>query len=144
MQKIFLSILLGLTVISCSTSKKTSISTTDVPIEKYNSKKLKGYWELQMLFASASKWNKTPYLILDQKEQTFSGNSGCNTINGKFTTSGSFIAFDKNFTSTKMACADNSEKEFLSTLQKVNKYTAANDELELSQGEIVLMKFKRK
>jgi hypothetical protein len=42
-----------------------------------------------------------------------------------------------------MACSGNYEKSFLSVLLKINKYTINKDELELGQGEIVLMKFKR-
>jgi heat shock protein HslJ len=84
---------------------------------------------------------------LNLTDRTFSGNSGCNNIKGKFTLMDSYLGFDKNIISTKMACVSavesRYEKAFLSAILKVNKYTINNDELELGQGEIVLMKFKR-
>ena len=145
MKKIFLVILSGIFLIACHSTKKTSVDTNK--IIKENREALNGNWQLQMLFATDNKWQRTPFMNIDLKEQTFSGNSGCNSIRGKFTVSGTYIGFDKNIMSTKMACADangnQTEKAFLSTLLKITKYTINNDELELGQGEIVLMKFKR-
>jgi heat shock protein HslJ len=105
-------------ILSCHTSK-TSSGKTDS--EKNTATHLNGNWQLQMLFASDS-----------------------NSITGKFAVgTENYIAFDKNFISTKMACTGNYEKAFLSTLLKINRYTINKDELELGQGEIVLMKFRR-
>ena len=46
-----------------------------------------------------------------------------------------------------MACADAKsnadEKAFISALLKINRFTLVKDELELGQGEITLMRFKR-
>lgn len=142
MKKIFFFIIIAFSLFSCHSSKNI-IAKTAVK-EKDSKAFLNGSWQLQMLFASDNKWTANPYINLDLKEKAFSGNSGCNTISGKFTTSDSYIAFDKNIISTKMACAsNNNEKAFLAALLKVNKYTITNNELELGQGEIVLMKFIR-
>lgn len=130
---------------SCHSSKKTV--TDSVIIEKKVAPSLNGSWQLQMIFASDNNWTNVPSMSINLTDRTFSGNSGCNNIKGQFTISGSYLGFDKNIISTKKACAsaaDNLyEKGFLSALLKVNKYTINNDELELGQGEIVLMKFKR-
>ena len=80
---------------------------------------------------------------INLKDKSFTGNSSCNSISGKFTITENYIAFDKNIVSTKLACADNYEKYFLAALLKVNRFNLNKDELELGQGEIVLMKFKR-
>ncbi len=77
-------------------------------------------------------------------KKTFTGNTGCNTISGKFTTNENYITVDKEITSTKLACPGNIEKSFLSVLLKINKFVVANGDLELSQNDIVLMKFRRK
>jgi heat shock protein HslJ len=128
-------------ILSCHTSK-TSSGKTDS--EKNTATHLNGNWQLQMLFASDSNWAKQPFININLNDKTFSGNSGCNSITGKFAVgTENYIAFDKNFISTKMACTGNYEKAFLSTLLKINRYTINKDELELGQGEIVLMKFRR-
>ncbi len=145
MRKIFLYIIFGIGITSCHSSKK--IVTDNVVVEKKIAPNLNGSWQLQMIFASDNNWSNVPSMNINLTDRAFSGNSGCNNIKGKFTLIDSYLGFDKNIISTKMACAsaaDNRyEKAFLSALLKVNKYTINNDELELGQGEIVLMKFKR-
>ena len=139
MKKI-LPVFLVIFIISCHPAKK--ISATGVE-EKINMQSLNGNWQLQLLFASDNNWPKQPSLNIDLNGKTFSANSGCNAIRGKFTIADNYIGFDQNIISTKMACQGNYEKTFLAALLKVNRYTIIKDELELGQGEIVLMKFKR-
>ncbi len=140
MRNIFFFIVFGVSVISCHTSKVSSVKNV---VENTNPKSLNGSWKLQMLFASDNNWKIAPYININLKDKTFSGNSSCNSISGKFTISDSYLAFDKNIISTKMACSGNYERSFLEVLLKINKYTLGKDELELAQGEIVLMKFTR-
>ncbi len=140
MKQIFVFIIIVISLISCHTSKKTSSGTV---IEKNNESHLNGSWQLQMLFASDNKWASTPMININLKDKSFTGNSSCNSISGKFTINENYIAFDKNIISTKLACADNYEKSFLAALLKVNRYNLSKDELELGQGEIILMKFKK-
>ena len=133
-----------ITIVSCHTSKPSS---GNVVIEKNNISHLEGGWQLQMLFASDNNWVKAPVLNINLKDNTFSGNSGCNSISGKFSIKENYLGFNKNILSTKMVCADTKanqdESSFLATMLKINNYTIIKDALELSQGEIVLMKFKR-
>lgn len=140
MRKIFVIIILGVSILSCHTSKKSSSGTVS---EKNNASYLNGSWQLQSLFASDNKWTNAPVINIDLKNKSFSGNSGCNFINGKFTINASYLAFDKNIISTKMGCTSNYEKSFLAVLLKINRYNINKDALELGQGEIVLMRFKR-
>ena len=143
MKKIFCILLSVTFLIACHSSKRSTGSIREKP----DPIKLAGNWQLQMLFASDNNWAKVPYININSAGKTFSGNSGCNSINGKFTITDNYFAFDKNIMSTKMACVDansnRNEKTFLSALLKINRYTINKDELELGQGEIVLMKFKR-
>ncbi|HEY8689589.1 MAG TPA: META domain-containing protein [Chitinophagaceae bacterium] len=144
MRNIFFFIVFGVAIISCHTSKVSSVKNV---VEKENPRALNGSWKLQMLFASDNNWTNAPHININLKDKTFSGNGACNALSGKFIINESYFAFDKNIISTKMACADPKanqyEKSFLSVLLKINRYTLNKDELELGQGEIVLMKFTR-
>lgn len=148
MQKILLVVLIVIAIFSCRTGKiapdKGVIEKT-TPNEKTTSN-LNGNWQLQMLFASDNNWQRPPVLNINLKELTFSGNSGCNSIRGKFTLKENYIGFDKNIMSTKMACADakanSDEQAFLAALLKINTFTISKDVMELGQGDIILMKFK--
>ena len=133
--------LVAVNMIACHSSKVTS----NIPvIEKGNSKYLNGSWQLQMLFASDNKWDKPPVLNINFGEKTISGNDGCNSFGGKFIIKENYFAIDKQIISTKMVCTINYTKAFMSVLLKINKYTITSNELELGQGEIVLMKFTKK
>ena len=144
MQKLFFIIIAGLLFSSCHTSRPVAIATK---IENDNFSHMNGGWQLQMLFASDNNWKKKPILNFDVKEGIVSGNSGCNSLRGKFSVSGNYFGIDKNIISKKMACADAKsnadEKAFISALLKINRFTLVKDELELGQGEITLMRFKR-
>jgi len=140
MRVVFIFWLLVLVTISCNSSKTIS---SKPPIEKENKPGLTGVWQLEFLFASDNNWTSQPFINLNLKDNSFSGNSGCNNISGKFIIKDNYIAIDKNIISTKMACSGTFEKSFLSALTKINKCTIHKDYLELGQGEIVLMKFKR-
>ena len=142
MKKIFLSTVAVIFFISCHSSKKSS-ANENIVVEKNNTASLNGAWQLQMLFASDNKWERVPYININLADKTFSGNTSCNSIRGKYTIDGNYLGFDKNFISTKMACQNSYEKAFLSALLKINRYSINKDELELAQGEIVLMKFIR-
>ena len=142
MQKIFC-YLLPILLISCHATKTTSVMSPATTVTKDISKELSGTWELQKLWASDNKWTRKPVITLDYNNKTFTGNNGCNSISGKFKSSGSFIAFDKNILSTKMACPGYSEAPFTNALLKANKFDFTDGALELSQDDIVLLSFKK-
>jgi len=139
MKNIFLILIIGLMFNSCKSTKTTSSNT----VEKTAPASLNGNWELQMLFASDNNWPKAPAINLDPANKTFTGNSSCNNLTGTFTVSGNYFGFNKNIGQTKMACSGSHEKNFLAALLKITNYSLNKNELELGQGEIVLMKFKR-
>ena len=99
---------------------------------------------------SATKWvladnvkGKTPTLNIDGAKVT--GNAGCNSYFGTLSTdaaSGSFIA--SQLGSTKMACENMSvEQNFMSMMQKANKYVVSGTTLELYQDNLLLLKFNK-
>lgn len=75
-----------------------------------------------------------------------SGNASCNDYFGGLTTdvsSGTF-KIDK-IGATRKACPKMSaEQYFLSVLEKVDRYYATNETLELYEGNVLLLKFKKK
>lgn len=99
---------------------------------------------------SATKWvladnvkGKTPTLNIDGSKVT--GNAGCNSYFGTLSTdaaSGSFMA--SQLGSTKMACENMSvEQNFMSMMQKANKYVVSGTTLELYQDNLLLLKFNK-
>jgi heat shock protein HslJ len=153
MKKISLIILIAVILYNCRTSKpvinhepvqEPIEAAPEIVVEKNKGIELNGSWELQKLWGTDNNRATAPYLNINFEEKTFAGNAGCNTISGKFTTNENYITIDKEITSTKMACPGNIEKSFLSVLLKINKFVVNDSELELSQDDIVLLKFKRK
>ena len=153
MKKIFLIVLIAGSLYNCRTPKpvtkhepleEPAKASSEIEVEKNTGKELTGLWELQKLWGTDNKWTTAPYLDIDFDNKTFTGNTGCNAVSGKFTADEYYIAVDKEIISTRMACPGNIEKSFLSVLLKINKFVVTNGGLELSQNDIVLMKFGRK
>lgn len=89
-------------------------------------------------------WKRIPSVSLNPTSLVFTGNTGCNMMSGSFNFSGSDIKFNRNITTSKMACNEYNESAFLDLLRKADNYSI-NDEglLELRQGTNVLLVFSR-
>lgn len=87
-----------------------------------------------------------PKLSFYGMNETFSGFTGCNKIAGRYSMSGANrISFDQANASTKMVCiGDYDESIFLETLHKVNGYKSINGQLQLLDGQNILMTFSKK
>ncbi|MEO6327356.1 MAG: META domain-containing protein [Ginsengibacter sp.] len=149
MRNIYLIILLALTLSSCRTSKPVTKPEiiqppSEIVVEKIVGIELSGTWALQKLWGSENKWVKPPEIDIDFNDKTFTGNTGCNSISGKFAIDGNYLAFAKEILTTKVACPGYNEKRLLAVLLKINRYAVDNNVLELSQDDIVLMKFIKK
>ncbi|MCO6459990.1 MAG: META domain-containing protein [Saprospiraceae bacterium] len=74
-------------------------------------------------------------------EGTFTGNTGCNTINGKYKSEkGSSIIHFSDIASTKMACPnDNQENIIIGALEKINSYEVSGKILKLYAGGELLL-----
>ncbi len=152
MQKLVLIVLTAACLVNCRTAKpvvkaepvQETEAAPSVKNEKNPGEDLTGLWELQRLWGTDNKFTTVPYIAIDFDNKTFTGNTDCNSISGKFITNENYITVDKRITSTKMACPGNIEKSLLSVLLKINKFTVNNNELEMSQNDIVLLKFIKK
>jgi len=102
-----------------------------------------GIWHLLPALASDTAAGKIPELNFDVKTNKFSGNTGCNAINGSFILQGDALSFGENMVSTKMACPGYNEKTFLESLLKTNRYVIKNGVLQLMYNTTVLSQWVR-
>jgi heat shock protein HslJ len=88
---------------------------------------------------------RMPRLNLHIDNGTFTGYTGCNSIMGHFSaTSGNSIKFNNPNPSTAMACSGGfDEAAFLDRLRRVDSYAIVADQLQLKQGNQVLLSFSR-
>lgn len=89
-------------------------------------------------------WKRLPEINMMPTLGIFTGNTGCNLMNGSFNFSGNDIKFDSRIRTSKMACNEYDETTFVNALTKVDNYNVTNDMLELKQGNTTLLTFKRK
>ncbi len=68
-----------------------------------------------------------------------SGNTGCNILNGKIAVSGYSIKFS-DIATTRMACRNSVESDFLAVLNKADSWTIMNNELILKMGSTEIAK----
>ena len=94
--------------------------------------KLDGKWVLLPVLPSDTATGKVPFITFDVKKLRFSGNTGCNSMSGRFSVSGKSLHIDSNMITTKMACPGYNEKAFLKNLLRVNGY-------KFEDGVLVLM-----
>lgn len=95
---------------------------------------LGGLWLLQPVLASDTAAGKRPSLLLDLAKSRFTGNTGCNNMNGKFWfgDKDSSLSFPDKIVTTRMACPGYNEKSFLESLQHSSHYR-------LQQGVLILL-----
>ena len=140
MKNIFILVFLSTVLISCKCKKTDSVS------------KLEGNWELNYISGPRIAFdglypNKKPTINFDLKENHISGNSSCNSFNGKLVLDGNKIDFTQPMAMTKMMCQDGQgEQVFMSTLEKITSYDVTDDgkTLNLISGDIAMMRFTRK
>ena len=83
-------------------------------------------------------------LFFPGKINTVSGSTGCNKLKGSFELFNVNIIKFSPLVTTKMACnGDNVESKYLAALSKANSWRIINDQLLLSNGKRLLIKFKR-
>ncbi|WP_207497102.1 META domain-containing protein [Aridibaculum aurantiacum] len=158
MKSLLFTVAFGIFFTTCSTSENNTTSVgaeaLDTPTTAINSEQrdtarkpsvLSGEWQLTAMPGHASNWNKVPILHLDVDSAAFYGNTGCNTISGRFLVRGASITFDNEIMTTKMACTGAyKEQVFLDNLLRVNNYSINDTALHLRQLDTVKMIFKRR
>lgn len=120
--------------LSCSTNNKTAnVLLHDI-------------WVLESIegktYLRAEGQELHPTLEIYLAEERFSGNTGCNNMNGTVKVEGENISFS-NIITTKMFCVDVDETSFLSALKKVNNYKIEKMILYLLEDNREFLVFKK-
>src|SRR5690606_8121163 len=109
---------------------------------------LKCGWELDyMSMASAPVEElfptKKPTLEFDIKEETLTGNGGCNSYSSTYQLDGHKLKFSA-IASTKMACpALEGESMYFKNLQGISSFSVNDDQLTLITDDIAVLRFKK-
>ena len=100
--------------------------------------------ELKEVPVQQSGGARDAYLEFFPVEKRFSGNGGCNRINGSYELKKSDISFS-NVTSTKMSCPDLAfETTFLNALGEVNRFEIDGSNMLLKNDNKVLLILQRR
>lgn len=91
---------------------------------------------------SQSNTQDIPMLEISGDENIISGSTGCNRLNGQVKVEGDHIRIE-NITTTRMACRDNYEKEFLQAIKNINSYRVEENQLMLMHDEEEILIFKK-
>ncbi len=105
---------------------------------------LNGQWFLQPMIAADTAAGKTPILNLQVSSGTFTGNTGCNTMRGRFQKTDSSLVFNENIATSRMFCSGYDEAAFLRSLLRTNRFRFENDVLVLMFDATELSRWARK
>jgi heat shock protein HslJ len=85
---------------------------------------LGGIWYLQPVLPSDTAAGKTPSLDLNLTKSRFTGNTGCNSMNGEFwfSKTDSSLSFSEKIAASKMACPGYNERAFIKSLLSAGRY----------------------
>jgi heat shock protein HslJ len=132
MVKLIISIIFFLSLITAGCSSKKEITN---PL-------IHDIWMLESIngneYKRATGQELHPTIEIYLSEKRFSGNTGCNNMNGKVMVEGSTILFS-DIVTTKMFCPDVDEVDFLSALGKANNYKIEKMKLYLYDGDNELL-----
>jgi len=94
---------------------------------------LGGHWYLLPVLASDTATGKTPWLDLNLDLSRFSGNTGCNSMHGKFyfSKTDNSLSFGDKIATAKKACPGYNEPGFLKSLKNTARYKLHKDTLTL-------------
>lgn len=84
--------------------------------------RLEGKWYLLPVLPSDTATGKLPFISFDIRRLRFAGNTGCNSMSGRFNLRGKSLSIDSNMIITKMACTGYNEKGFIKNLLRANSY----------------------
>jgi heat shock protein HslJ len=113
--------------------QKDSTATIAATPQVRDTTTLGGRWYLQPVLPSDTAAGRTPWIDLDLNMTRFTGNSGCNSMHGKFyfsKTDSSFSFADK-IAIGKIVCTGYNEPAFLKSLKSTARYKLYNGTLTL-------------
>jgi len=89
-----------------------------------------------------SESRRDAYINFEVAEKRFTGNGGCNQINGSYTLDKDDIRFT-DVVSTKMSCSDiDFENTFLSALSSIDRYEVRGNDLLLKRKQEVMARLR--
>lgn len=107
-----------------------------------------GAWELEYISGPRIAFEglypeQKPYLVFNESESEYGGNSSCNVFNGKYTLKDNAITFGDAI-KTMRYCEGGGEGTFLKMLGKVNRYTIDSEgKLLLLLDDVPMMRLKK-
>jgi heat shock protein HslJ len=107
---------------------------------------LGGRWILQPVLPSDTATGKIATIQFDLKKSRFSGNTGCNAMNGEFWygDKDSSLVFSDKIITTRMACPGYNEKSFLNSLLHTSHFRLQDGMLILLSDNAELSRWGRK
>ena len=145
-------------LISCDTTNSKTAASVDSPaIQKLLSDttaltrsasrdtfSINGAWFLQPVLASDTATGNIPTLIFNLDKSSFSGNTGCNNMNGSFQKTDTSLIFNEKIITTRMACPGYNEDAFIKSLIRTNKFKFDNGVLVLLFESTELSRWTRR
>jgi heat shock protein HslJ len=113
--------------------KDSTTITAAAAAQPQDSTTLGGRWYLQPVLPSDTAAGKTPWIDLDLALSRFTGNSGCNSMHGKFyfSKTDSSLSFNDKIAIAKMVCPGYNEPAFLKSLKNTARYRLHNGTMTL-------------
>lgn len=125
---------------SLNMPENSSIATYIAPADT----SLNGEWFLQPVLASDTAAGKFPSIKFNVAKGTFTGNTGCNRMNGSFKRTDTSLTINEHIALSKMVCPGFNEAAFLKTLLNTNRYKRDNEILVLMFDQTELSRWTRK
>lgn len=120
-----------------------SVDAQEKP-HKNNSTLIDGLWYLRPLIAADTATGVLPNIRINSSTRSFSGNTGCNTMEGKLEKTDSTLRFMEPIAMTRRYCSGYDEAAFLQSLKKANRYQLRNGDLILYFDATELSRWTRK
>lgn len=116
---------------SVSQLSDTAVATVSTAPIAPDTSTLGGRWYLQPVLPSDTATGKIPWLELNPDLSSFSGNTGCNSMHGKFYYSkmDSSLSFSDKIVLSRMACPGFNEPAFLKSLRNTGRFKLRHDTL---------------
>lgn len=131
-------------LIACITFFSTGTTAQTTKQRAIDETKLSGDWWLLPVFPSDTVTGHIPNISFDLSKRKFKGFTGCNEMSGSFIMKGDALSFDKDITSTKIACEGFNEKDFIANLLRVDHYQIKDGMLVLLIDKAPIAKWVRK
>jgi heat shock protein HslJ len=136
-------LLAGSTVLNRQATHKHDLKYKTV-YTKIADTSLNGEWFLLPVLASDTAAGRYPTIKFNVAKGTFTGNTGCNRMNGTFKRTDSSLTISERIMLTKMACPGYNEPAFIKTLLSTNRYKREDSVLVLMFNKTELSRWTRK